>query len=220
MKRIVLPTRKRVALKRLLKAAAVLLVVNHVFLLGLLLPRQAVHQTEERQGIGRTRVVTRDWAPEVHKTHLIYLTENERATMLSGAYLTVYGWMDAFGWALDCTTGAPFYAGEYSVRRDGAERSSWYYYGRVDDPAIERIVISMQVEDWENGEPVRREVRRLTANRADWLEKEGRRYFLFSLPEMEWNEDGPVKSVAIAFDGAGREMSRLEIDQGSHSWFG
>ena len=220
MKRTALPTRKRAALRRLVKAAAVLLVVNHVFLLGLLLPRQAVHQTEERQGVGWTRVVARAWAPEVHKTHLIYLTENERATILSGTYLTVYGWMDAFGWALDCTTGAPFYAGEYSMRRSGAERSSWYYYGRVDDPAIETVAISMQVEDWENGEPVRREVRRLTADRTDWLEKEGRRYFLFSLPEMEWSEDGPVKSVAIALDGAGREVSRLEIDQGTHSSFG
>lgn len=220
MKRTALPTRKRAALRRLLKAAVALLVVNHVFLLGLLLPWQSVHQTEERQGVGWTRVVARDWAPEVHKTHLIYLTENERATILSGTYLTVYGWMDAFGWALDCTTGAPFYAGEYSMRRDGVERSSWYYYGRVDDPAVETIAISMQVEDWEDGQPVRREMRRLTADRTDWLEKEGRQYFLFSLPEMEWNEEGPVKSVAIALDGEGREVSRVEIDQGAHSWFG
>ena len=51
MKRIVLPTRKRVALKRLLKAAAVLLVVNHVFLLGLLLRIVLPRDVPRRAGI-------------------------------------------------------------------------------------------------------------------------------------------------------------------------
>ena len=73
-KRTPLPSRKRVALRRIAIAAAVIFCVNFFMHIGLLLPIQAIWQLEEREGARHTSVVTRDWAPEVHRTHLVYLT--------------------------------------------------------------------------------------------------------------------------------------------------
>ena len=220
MKRTRVYSRRRIALRRLVKAAAVLLVAQQFFLIGLLTPRQAIWKMEERQGVKWTRVVARDWSPEVHWSHLMYLTGNEEATVLSDTYLTLYGWMGGFGNALDCTTGAAFYAGERTVRREGKENSTWYYYGRVDDPAIETVVISMQYEVWEDDGPVRREVRRETVGREDMIRRGGRQYFLLVLPELEWTVDAPVKSVAAALDSQGRELARMDITEKEHSYYG
>ena len=102
-----LSSRRKRSLRRVLIAAAAVLLVNRIFLIGLLFPIQALRHIEERQGTGRTAVICRDWAPEIHGSHLLYLTENEKVLMLSGTYLTVYGWMDAFGVAADCTPPRP-----------------------------------------------------------------------------------------------------------------
>ena len=53
-------------------------------MIGLLFPIQAIRHFEERAGTGRTAVICRDWAPEIHGSHLLYLTENENVLMLSG----------------------------------------------------------------------------------------------------------------------------------------
>ena len=52
-----LPTRRRVALRRIAIMAAVLFVINFFMHIGMLLPRQAIHEVEERNGTGWTRTV-------------------------------------------------------------------------------------------------------------------------------------------------------------------
>ncbi|MCI9332862.1 MAG: hypothetical protein HFG05_11965, partial [Oscillibacter sp.] len=91
-KREILPSRRRRTVRRVLIAAAAVLLVNRIFLIGLLFPIQALRHIEERAGTGRTAVVCRDWAPEIYKTGLVYLTENENVTMLSAVRLSFYGW--------------------------------------------------------------------------------------------------------------------------------
>ena len=83
-----LSSRRRRTLRRVLIAAAAVLLANRIFLIGLLFPIQALRHIEERTGTGRTAVVCREWVPEIYKTGLVYLTENENVTMLSAVRLS------------------------------------------------------------------------------------------------------------------------------------
>ena len=218
-KRTPLPSRKRVALRRIAIAAVVIFCVNFFMHIGLLLPIQSIWQLEEREGARHTSVVTRDWAPEVHRTHLVYLTENDDTTLFGSTYLTIYGWMAGFSVALDCTEEALLYAGRSYMSRDDGE--VWYFFGRVDDPAIETVAVSLQSEDWDAEAQTfnRREVRSLTA--AELLEKDGRRYFLLR-DGGEWDSDtcSSPRPVVIGYDSAGSEVARVDIEQGNASYFG
>ena len=97
--------------------------------IGLLLPIQAIWQLEEREGARHTSVVTRDWAPEIHKTHLVYLTENDETTLFGSTYLSVYGWFAGFSVALDCSEEAPLYAGRSYMSRDDGRIMYFFLYG-------------------------------------------------------------------------------------------
>ena len=59
-KKTVLPSRRRRALKRTAIALVLLFCINYIMHIGLLLPRQAVHQIEERKATGWTQVVARE----------------------------------------------------------------------------------------------------------------------------------------------------------------
>lgn len=213
-------TRKKTAFRRILMGVTALLLVNHFLLVGLVLPIQAVRRFEEREGAGRTRVVCRDWAPEVHWSHLNYLSGNENVTMLSGAYLHVYGWTDAFGSVVDCSEPAPLHGGWCSQTAND-ELSLYYVFGRIDDPEIVDLQIQAQYEDWESGEAVRRTAFAWGSPREDWLEKDGRRYFLFRKYPLDWGAyPSPIYPVAIGYDAAGNEVARRELyDNGSSSHF-
>ena len=69
MKRKKLPTRRRRALRRIVWAILALLVVNHLFGVGYLLPGQAIRDEEEREGTGRTWTVESRWVPVLYRTH-------------------------------------------------------------------------------------------------------------------------------------------------------
>ena len=219
MKKKQVLNRKRLALRRLVTAAVLMVLINHFFLLGSIFPRQCIWNLEEREGARHTSVVTRDWAPEIHKTHLVYLTENDDTTLFGSAYLTVYGWMAGFSVALDCSEEAPLYAGRSYMGRD--DRNVWYFFGRVDDPAIETVEISLRSQEWNEAAqaPLYREIRRLATE--NFLEKDGRRYFLLR-DSGEWDYDtcSSPWPVAIGYDSAGNEVARVDIEQGISSYFG
>jgi len=218
-KREKLPTRRRLALKRILIAAAALFFVNHVMLIGLLLPIQAIRQGEELNGVRHGSVVKRVWDPEIKKTFLSYLTETADSVTLASANWTLYGWVSAFSLSLDCTTGAPLYAGERGMSSDSG--SAHYYFGRIDDPEIETVAISFRYEtlDQETGRPVWREGLRREIPREDWLEHRGRQYFLLrtALTE-EWPlaEEHP-HAFAVGLDRTGRTVADFQIDQGEYA---
>ena len=219
MKREKLPSRKRKALGRVAVMAVIVFCVNFFMHIGLLFPIQAIWQLQERGGTGWTRVVTRDWVPELHKTHLVYLTENEEALLLGNTYLTLYGWMAGADAVVDCTEDAPIYAGSTYMNRDG--EWVWYYFGRVDDPAVATVTILLQSEEWDNDTQTRfrRDIRSLET--AEFYEKEGRRYFLLK-DNGEWDYDtcSSPEPVIIGYDSAGEEVARLEIDRETFANFG
>ena len=217
-KKTPLYSRRRSALRSLAAAAAAVLVVNWLFHIGNLLPICSIRLQEELQGVsGHTQVIERMAVPQIHATHLLYLTGNDSATVLSGTYLTYLGWMDAFGIALDCTPDAPFFWGGMSMSREDHE-SVYVCFGRVDDPAVDRMEILVQYEVWD---PQSRTARRqtafsLTAGEAEWVEKDGRRYFLLSCAPFSWLYDSSFYAVAQALDAQGNVIAQQEIEE--HSW--
>ncbi len=87
MKKTKLRSRRRTALRRMLIVAAAYLVVTCVLGTGVLFPTQIIRENEERHGTGRTSMIAWDWEPEIHRTQMLYLTENEHVTFLIGSYL-------------------------------------------------------------------------------------------------------------------------------------
>jgi len=213
-------TRKGKALRRIARFLAVMLVVNWVFGIGLLSPRHAVWEQQEREGItGFMRTVDRDWVPEMHLTHLRYLMQNEKAVMMAGTTLEFFGWMGAFSTALDCTTGAPFYAGMDSLHRDGRD-TVYHFFGRVDDPDIVQIDISLCHQEYHDGQDFYPEDFRFSAPREDWLEQDGRQFFLIRQSPLDWPHKTRIHAFAIALNEAGEEVHSFEISDGSSCHFG
>ena len=213
-------TRRQSALRVTGIALAVVVFVVHVMHLGLIFPVQTVWQMEERAGIKHTRVVKRSPAPEIHKTHLAFLSENDDATLFSSCHLTIYGWMANFHVAVDCTGEEPLCAGVSYMSRD--ENRAWYFFGRVDDPAIQRVEISLcETEPNKMGyvHLVGDEVHRMAGIPLE--EQSGRRYFLAKY-NGEWDYDvhSQVHPIVIGYDGDGQELIRMEIEHGNSSSFG
>ena len=212
-------TRRQSALRAAVITLAIMVFVVHVMHIGLLFPVQAVWQLEERAGVEHTRVVKRSPTPEIQKTNIAFLSENDEATLFSSCYLTIYGWMSNFGVALDCTTGEPLYAGVNYMSRD--ENRAWYFFGRVDDPAIQRVEISLCSEEYDEMSHayVGEEVHRMAGIPLE--EQSGRRYFLAKYTGG-WDYETHIKvcPVVIGYDGDGQELVRMEIEYGSSSSFG
>lgn len=203
--------RRRKALRAAAVTLAAWLFMVHVMHIGLLFPRQAIWQLEERAGIAHTaHVVERSRTAEIRASMLTYLVGNEEATMLGGTYLTIYGWMAVASIALDCTEDAPLHAGIYYMSRD--ERNVRYVFGRVEDPEIVRVEVSLCPEevDEQGRYVVGEEVRRLTD--LTLTEQDGHRYFL-AKDGSPWEAERRAIPVVYGYDNAGREVLRLEVTE-------
>lgn len=200
-----LSSRRRRTLRRVLVAAVTLFLVNRIFLVGLLFPIQAVRHCEERAGTGRTAVVYRDWAPEIYKTGLVYLTENEKVTMLSAVRLSLYGWMEVYGVPLDCTVEGPIHGGWWTLYRK-EEPSQFYVFGRIDDPDIDRLNILWTIEGDGDSDMW------VVSDSGEWMERDGRRYFLCSFGNA--NAAAYKFPLVVGCDEAGKEIARIGLEHG------
>ena len=219
-KREVLLSRRRRTLRRVLIAALAVFLVNRVLLIGLLFPIQAIRHNEERLGTGRTAVICRDWVPEIYKTGLVYLTENEKVTLLSGTHLAPYGWMDSFGVPVDCSEEAPIHGGWWAMSREDRD-SLLYVFGRVDDPGIDLLTVQVWYEDWETGKAIRRNAFSWGLKREDLLEKDGRYYFLLKTRPVDFGEyTSSLKTTVTGVDLAGNIIAEAELEQGAYSFYG
>lgn len=220
MKKTKTLSRRRRTVRRVLIALAALFLVNHVFLIGLLFPIQAIRRNEEQAGTGRTAVVCRDWEPKFRRDFLVYLTENENATMLSGTRLTYLGWIDGFGVPVDCSEEAPIHGGWWAMSREGRD-SLFYVFGRVDDPGIDLLTAQVWYEDWSGGEPVLRNAFSWGLEREDLLEKDGRYYFLLKNDSVDFGEyTSNLSTMVTGVDLAGNVIAEVELDQGASSSYG
>ena len=139
--------------------------------------------------------------------------------MFSSTYLTFYGWMVGFGVALDCTEEAQAHAGFSTLYRDNDR--VWYFFGRVDDPAVQRVELSLCREEADamSHPLLGPEVRRIAD--VELMEQSGRRYFLVK-DRGEWDTDryNRLRPILLGFDESGSEILRMEIDEGIYSYSG
>lgn len=218
-----LPTRRREALRHAVRALILLLVVQNLLHIGLLLPVQAIHMAEEREGVRGTRVLRRHWEPDIHKTSLFYLSASENAVILSDAYLTFLGWRPQFGAALDCSSPAPLYAAERSIARGGHTGYHMFFYGRVDDPAIETVEFSLRYisgYDEAKRRNLYQEHIRLTVPEEDWIEKGGRRYFLLSCRLEDWPYRTGEYTFVTGRNAAGETVVESPVTESASASYG
>ena len=123
-------TRRRRALRCAAAALVLLLLAQSLLHTALLLPIQAVRRSEDRLGVQGTRVIRRQWKPDLHNgTALFYLTANDRAVLLSDTFFDAQGWLPKSASLLDCTGGKPLHAGERIILLDAGEDAENRYYG-------------------------------------------------------------------------------------------
>ena len=221
-KRERLYSRPRMVLRRLAIFLIALLAVNHIMQLGFLLPVQAIRQVEERQGAPHGQTLARLWTPEVHGTHLVYLRGGENAVTIADTYLSFYGWMGGFGWALDCTREEPLYAGEMTMYQDNGRGTVCCYYGRVDAPEITRVEISVRgaYYDETSGTEIWEETANLPVEGEGFIQREEGRYFLVEDVIQEWPYDSARRAWVIGYDETGTVVTEFKIEEGTHSYFG
>lgn len=217
-----LPTRRREALRHAVRALILLLVVQNLLHIGLLLPVQAIHMAEEREGVRGTRVLRRHWEPDIYKTSLFYLSASENAVILSDAYLTFLGWRPQFGAALGCTGGGPLYAAERSVSRHEEPGRHMFFYGRADDPAITTVELSLRYISGcdREGKNLYQEHVRLTVQGENWIEADGRRYFLLPYELEDWPYESGQYTFAVGRDAAGETVAEFWITEGASASYG
>ena len=68
-----LPTRKKAALRRIIRLAVILVLAWQFFHVGLVLPVQGIYGAVERGGATGTRVIAREWNLDFRVTQLFYL---------------------------------------------------------------------------------------------------------------------------------------------------
>ena len=217
-----LPTRRRRA-ARCAAAALVLLILAQNFLhTAYLLPIQAVRPVEEQQNLQGTRIVRRQWEPEVHGwSSLFYLTASDSAMFLTGASLTARGWQPTHAGLLDCTGDRALHAAESQILQYSGPDAEpprygdayYFFYGRVDDPAIETVELRLQVDAGYEGtseETVSLGYIHLT---APIFEKDGVRYFLLyhRLPAEGQPRSG--ENRVIGKDRDGNTVTAFQIEQ-------
>ena len=150
--------------------------------------------------------LARLWTPEVHATHLVYLRGSEKAVTIADTYLTVYGWMGGFGWTLDCTEDAPLYAGEMTMRQDDQTETVCCYYGRVDDPDITRVEISVRRAYYVDGPEQWEETANLPVEGEDFIVRDEGRYFLAEDVIDDRSHESYHRAWIIAYDEDGNVM--------------
>lgn len=209
MKKTKMLPRRRKALRRVLIAAAALFLVNRIFLIGLLFPIQAVRHNEEHMGTGRTEVIRRDWDPSFRWDFVTYLTKSENLVMLSGARLTYLGWMGGFGGMVECGSETPIHGGTWFL--NWGTRAMIYVFGRVDDPDITELRIQWTIEGDEQSDMWN------VSKTGEWIEEDGRRYFLCSFGNAN-AADYRLPQV-VGCDKEGNEVARVELEQGASSYY-
>ncbi len=219
-----LATRRRRALGCAAAALALLLLAQTLLHTALLLPIQIVRRVEDQEGVQGARVVRRQWEPGVYNwTNLFYLTANDNAALLTSVYITprARGWGGGHTLLLDCTAEQPLHAAQEIVTEDTGLGTReyhcrgihYFFFGRVDDPAIETVEIRLQVDPaykGSAGEDVSLGYLQLT---APILQRDGRRYFLVNhyLPEGAFLRDGGNR--VIGKDREGNTVTTFQIER-------
>lgn len=156
----------------------------------------------------------------LYRTHRFYLRENENAVLLGNTYFSPFEWQTMTGCALDCSEAAAVHAAKQQISRDG-KGTVECYFGRIDDPAIETVAVSIQEVTYDQGQEIRRELRRLTAG-AVGVPHPGRTDLFLADGGAGWGErpgaDHPAGPHRLGEDGT--VVAEFTIRQESFASYG
>ncbi len=216
-------TRKRKALRRTLICLAALTVFSALHLYTFT-PMQGIRYTEAQRGTGRTRAVARMLPPEELKLGrtLFYLTANENAMLMTYVrFHPLMGWADSLGASLDCSEEADIHAALWGVSNEDA--SVQYIFGRVDDPRIQALAVSVEEVRYGSGQEVRKELLRTDTGAVRWYQKNEQRYFVIPVdnPQKTNEKLEVVTYSALGLDAEEREIAVQSVgDQKTSTYIG
>lgn len=207
-------TRRARAVRRLVGLGVVLFVSWQVLHVGYVLPVQAIRQQEQAIGAGATEVVSRFWEPETGgPLNLVYVTANEQIVLFKQVHFTLYtGWEGSQApVVLDCSGEKPFFAGcgvvQLEVDEGGDPQSRYYFFGRVNDPSIQKIEAVITYEDT-GDQPSAQLV--LQTDREEWTVLGDAVFFSLRSEPVARLGGGTWTWTAAAYDGAGNLVARQE----------
>ena len=207
------PTRARRAVKSIVIMLCALLVCR-MLSGGNLTRGMAIHDGEERYGVyEKTHEITSLPAENIYKTLRVTLMAGENAAYCGASHFSaLYGWQDDFGMALDCSSGERVHAGWWVMGRDGGGRAL-FFWGRVDDAAIDRAeILQQRTVDVQSGEYV---VETVCTTPLVWIEDGGHRYFLAggAITQELSGDYGSDEFLFVGYDEAENEVLRYEIER-------
>lgn len=213
------PTRARRAVKSVVIMLCALLVCR-MLSGGNLTRGMAIHDGEERYGVyEKTHEITSLPAENIYKTLRVTLMAGENAAYCGASHFyALYGWQDDFGMALDCSSGERVHAGWWVMGRDGGGRAL-FFWGRVDDAAIDRAeILQQRTVDVQSGEYV---VETVCMTPLVWIEDGGHRYFLAggAITQELSGDYGSDEFLFVGYDEAENEVLRYEIERQMSTMF-
>ena len=207
------PTRARRAVKSVVIMLCALLVCR-MLSGGNLTRGMAIHDGEERRGVyEKTHELASLPAESIYRTMHVTLMAGENAAYCGASHFyALYGWQDDFGMALDCSSGERVHAGWWVMGRGGGGRAL-FFWGRVDDAAIDRAeILQQRTVDVQSGEYV---VETVCTTPLVWLEDGGHRYFLAggAITQELSGDYGSDEFLFVGYDEAENEVLRYEIER-------
>lgn len=203
-------TRRQRAIRNVLIAVFSILLVQNLGSYALT-PMQAIANAKEASGIyDPTEVVAVQSVPEMHRLHRLYMIENENTVALSSAVFRFIGWDGSFVWEVDCTQDLPVQWGRVSMSRHNQSNGEKirFIYGRIDDENIVRI----ELVDISVGE----EIDCIDLPRDEWIEKDGKVYFLHKVTQPEILT---AQSFLNCYDSEDNLLHVMKLENGSGvSW--
>ena len=206
-----LPSRKRVAVRRITLALLTVLLASHFFSLTLL-PIQAVRSGEESEGTGRTAFATARLWEYREKDYRVQLRQNEDALLLVGLRPSLLGGWGGFARSLDCSLEEQSFFADALFYSNGSQEKTGLFYGRVTDGAIHRLSIDLSLEYRTGGEKTTQHIRTMEIGPEDLLEQDGERYFLLPCEPVSYDAHLPrIYAVVTAYDADGVIISQKEL---------
>lgn len=205
-------SRRRKALRR---SAAFLLTAAVLQITGLygFFPTAGLRYGEESVNCGRTKVVA--WRGGDAWNRLLLCGANDNALLIGESVFTCAGWMDGGVSAADCSAPGPFHAViSFAGGGMAAERRidcRFLAFGRVDDPDIQTVEIRFRVRTGvQDGAPLYEDRYTFTSDRREWIQKDGRAYFLLERQPMPWDTGEAALVLTTAYDGEGKVVAASE----------
>ena len=207
------PTRARRAVKSVVIMLCALLICNMLGG-GHLTRAMALRDGEQRYGVyEKTHELASLPAESIYRTMHVTLMGGENAAYCGASHFyALYGWQDDFGMALDCSSGERVHAGWWVMGRDGGGRAL-FFWGRVDDAAIDRAeILQQRTVDVQSGEYV---VETVCTTPLVWIEDGGHRYFLAggAITQELSGDYGSDEFLFVGYDASGAEVLRYEIER-------